>query len=47
MEWEMLLGLFYFNSQPHEEADEEREKNVQTEVYFNSQPHEEADHSGN
>ena len=21
MEWEMLLGLFYFNSQPHEEAD--------------------------
>ena len=32
-----------FNSQPHEEADNEPGYNTGTIVYFNSQPHEEAD----
>ena len=35
----------YFNSQPHEEADENRKWYLlcRSDVYFNSQPHEEAD----
>ena len=34
----------YFNSQPHEEADEKLMRRWKHEVYFNSQPHEEADY---
>ena len=34
---------FYFNSQPHEEADGSRTRKLYTGIHFNSQPHEEAD----
>ena len=33
----------YFNSQPHEEADNVNYKLIMIYEYFNSQPHEEAD----
>ena len=33
----------YFNSQPHEEADDLRSQNATPAGHFNSQPHEEAD----
>ena len=33
----------YFNSQPHEEADNPIRQRYDFERYFNSQPHEEAD----
>ena len=36
-------NYFYFNSQPHEEADRSRTAEDSTVHYFNSQPHEEAD----
>ena len=42
-----LLGVWeeeYFNSQPHEEADENKLEEMKANDYFNSQPHEEADH---
>ena len=35
--------LYYFNSQPHEEADDIVTCHVNVILYFNSQPHEEAD----
>ena len=38
-----LFYHFYFNSQPHEEADACRFHQVGRYSYFNSQPHEEAD----
>ena len=39
-----LFGLyFYFNSQPHEEADDNQQACNILHRYFNSQPHEEAD----
>ena len=34
---------FYFNSQPHEEADDHLFSFCNHSLYFNSQPHEEAD----
>ena len=39
----LQLLLFYFNSQPHEEADPIRTDTRHLQIYFNSQPHEEAD----
>ena len=40
--WTFII-LWYFNSQPHEEADREVEEYEKSQRYFNSQPHEEAD----
>ena len=41
--YHIMYHAFYFNSQPHKEADEkEIHENNKTE-YFNSQPHKEAD----
>ncbi len=37
------LNQFYFNSQPHEEADNLINTCVLVKTHFNSQPHEEAD----
>ena len=39
-----VLHNTYFNSQPHEEADEIMKGVDRIGNYFNSQPHEEADH---
>ena len=41
--YSQLLFGWYFNSQPHEEADGNRMEIWSFQRYFNSQPHEEAD----
>ena len=35
--------VLYFNSQPHKEADDKKERMITSEADFNSQPHKEAD----
>ena len=40
---ENSISILNFNSQPHEEADEEKADSKAIQRYFNSQPHEEAD----
>ena len=43
----LLLSRSYFNSQPHEEADQSPGRVPWMPLYFNSQPHEEADECKN
>ena len=41
--FDFVQNINYFNSQPHEEADQPIWENLELPGYFNSQPHEEAD----